>query len=96
MKMERLFALIQNLFKAKKVFKAFISILNDLKSCVNCSIVTLFLFDAKISDHKIKDYCYMQKIMVDGRWIDRIGINEKDVSEPAFKKFEEMTKIIRT
>lgn len=50
----------------------------------------------KISDHKIKDYCYMQKIMVDGRWIDRIGINEKDVSEPAFKKFEEITKIIRT
>jgi hypothetical protein len=34
--------------------------------------------------------------MIDGRWIDRIGINEKDVSEPAFKKFEELNKIIRS
>ena len=28
--------------------------------------------------------------MVDGRWIDRIGVNEKDVSEPAFKKLEDI------
>lgn len=33
--------------------------------------------------------------MVDGRWIDRIGINEKDVSEPAFSKIEDVEKIIR-
>lgn len=34
--------------------------------------------------------------MIDGRWVDRIGVNEKDVCEPAFKKFEELTKIVRT
>ena len=34
--------------------------------------------------------------MIDGRWIDRIGINEMDVSEPSFRKFDEVTKIIRT
>jgi hypothetical protein len=34
--------------------------------------------------------------MVDGRWIDRIGINEKDVSEPSFKKLEDVEKIIRS
>ncbi len=87
---------MQNLFKAKKVFKAFISVLFDLKNCVNCSIVTMFLFDTKISDHKIKDYCFMQKTMIEGRWVDRIGINEKDVSEASFKKFEELQKIVRT
>ena len=38
----------------------------------------------------------MQKIMVDGRWIDRIGVNEKDVSEPAFKKLEEISKVMRS
>jgi hypothetical protein len=43
----------------------------------------------------MKDYVYIQKMMIDGRWIDRIGVNEKDVSEPAFKKIEEVTKIIR-
>lgn len=94
--MERILNLMQNLLKAKKVFKAFISVLFDLKNCVNCSIVTLFLFDLKISDHKLKDYCYMQKTMIDGRWVDRIGINEKDVSDAGFKKFEELEKIIRT
>lgn len=31
MKMEKLNVMIQNLFKSKKVFKAFINILNDLK-----------------------------------------------------------------
>lgn len=62
----------------------------DLKSCINCSIVTLFLFDGSISDHKMKDHVYIQKMLIDGRWIDRIGINEKDVSEPAFKKLEEV------
>lgn len=96
MKMEKVLTLVLNLFKAKKVFKAFISLLTDLKSTVNCSIVTLFLFDSKISDHKIKDFVFMQKMMIDGRWVDRIGVNEKDVSEPAFKKIEEVTKIIRT
>ena len=94
--MEKVLTLVLNLFKAKKVFKAFISLLTDLKSTVNCSIVTLFLFDSKISDHKIKDFVFMQKMMIDGRWVDRIGVNEKDVSEPAFKKIEEVTKIIRT
>lgn len=94
--MEKIHTLMANLFKVNKVFKAFISVLFDLKSCVNCSIVTLFLFDSKISDHKIKDYCYMQKTMIDGRWVDRIGINEKDVSEAGFKKFEDLQKIVRT
>jgi hypothetical protein len=28
--------------------------------------------------------------MVDGKWVDRIGINEMNVSDPAFKKFEEI------
>lgn len=72
------------------------SVLKDLKGCVNCSIVTLFLFDSRISDHKIKDFVYMQKLLVDGRWVDRIGVNEKDVSEPAFKKVEEVAKVVRT
>ena len=84
------------MFKAKKVFKAFLSILFDLKQIINCSIVTIFLFDSKISDHQIKDYCYMQKTMVDGKWVDRIGQNEKDVSEPGFKKLEDLIKIVRT
>ena len=35
-------------------------------------------------------------MMIDGRWVDRIGINEKDVSEPAFKKLEEVAKVVRT
>eukprot|EP00347_Sterkiella_histriomuscorum_P010193 403377247 len=95
-KVEKLQALFQNLLKQKKVFKAFISVLFDLKSVVNCSIVTMFLFDSKISDHHIKDYVFMQKTMIDGRWVDRIGVNEKDVSEAAFKKFEDLNKIIRT
>lgn len=34
--------------------------------------------------------------MIDGRWVDRIGINEKDMCEAAFKKFEELTKVVRT
>lgn len=58
-KMEKIHVLFANLLKCKKVFKTFISVLFDLKNCVNCSIVTMFLFDSKISDHKIKDYCYM-------------------------------------
>ncbi len=37
----------------------------------------------------------MQKTMIDGRWIDRIGVNETDVSEAGFKKMEELTKIVR-
>ena len=77
------------------MFKAFLSVLFDLKQCVNCSIVTLFLFDSKINDHKIRDYCYMQKTMIDGRWVDIIGVTEKDVSDPAFKKLDELTKIVR-
>ena len=95
-KMEKLQLLMTNLLKQKKVFKAFISVLFDLKNCVNCSCVTLFLFDSKISDHHIKDYCFIQKTMIDGRWVDRIGVNEKDVSEPGFKKFEDLQKIVRT
>ena len=58
-KMEKINNLVVNLFKTKKVFKAFLSLLMDLKSCINCSIVTLFMFDARISDHKMKDYCFM-------------------------------------
>ena len=50
-KMEKLVTLMNNLYKSKKVFKAFLSVLFDLKNCVNCSVVTLFLFDSKISDH---------------------------------------------
>lgn len=84
------------MFKAKKVFKALLNVLFDLKQCVNCSIVTIFLFDSKISDHKIKDYCYMQKTLIDGRWVDRIGVNEKDVSDPSFKRIDELAKIVRT
>jgi hypothetical protein len=34
--------------------------------------------------------------MIDGRWVDRIGINEKDVSEAGFKKLEELEKIVRS
>jgi hypothetical protein len=34
--------------------------------------------------------------MIDGRWVDRIGINEKDVSEAGFKKYEDLQKIVRT
>ena len=33
--------------------------------------------------------------MIDGRWVDRIGVNEKDVSEASFKKFEDLEKIVR-
>jgi hypothetical protein len=94
-KMERILMMVGNLFKSTKLIKALIGVLRDLKSCVNCSHVTIFLFDPKISDHKIKDFVNMQKIMVEHRWLDRIGINEKDVSEPAFKKLEEMKIPIR-
>lgn len=85
-----------NLFKMNKLFKTFITMLQGLKTCVNCSIVTLFLFNSKVSDHKMKDHVYMQKTMIDGKWVDRIGVNEKDVSEPAFKRIDEASKIIRT
>jgi hypothetical protein len=94
--MEKIMNLVESLSKSTKVIKAFVGLLSDLKPCLNCSIVTFFLFDSTISDHKFKDYVYIQKIMVDGRWIDRIGVNEKDVSEPAFKKIEDMYTIIRT
>ena len=38
----------------------------------------------------------MQKSMIDGRWVDIIGINEKDMSEPGFKKMEDLNKIVRS
>ena len=34
--------------------------------------------------------------MIDGRWVDIIGINEKDMSEPGFKKMEDLNKIVRS
>lgn len=51
--------MIDNIYKTKKVFKAFLSIMKDLVNCVNCQYVTFFLFDPKISDHKIKDYAHI-------------------------------------
>ena len=38
----------------------------------------------------------MQKTMIDGKWVDIIGINEKDVSEASFKRIDELSKIVRT
>jgi len=58
-KTEKLAALASNLYKQKKVFKTFVSLVADLKDCVRCSSVTIFLFDNSISDHKIKDYVHM-------------------------------------
>jgi hypothetical protein len=34
--------------------------------------------------------------MIEGRWVDRIGINEKDVSEAGFKKLEDLEKVYRS
>jgi len=48
----------------------------------------MFLFDKTILDSRAEDHDRIQKINVDGKWIDRIGVNEKDVSDPGFKKIE--------
>lgn len=61
---------------------------------MNYQYVTIFLFDSKISDHNTTNK--VQKMMIDGKWVDRIGINEKDVSEPGFKKINDVRNIIRT
>jgi len=89
-KMEKVSAFVKNINKVKKVFKLFICTLKNMKQCLNCSIVTVFVLDSKVTDIKYKDYVYMQNINLDGKWIDRIGIDEKTVSEPSFKKMEEI------
>jgi len=95
-KMEKVYNVINQVFKSKSVFKALISCLKEMKQCINCSIVTIFLFDTSISDHKWKDLVHIQKMTIEGRWVDRIGINEIELSEPSFTRISHLRNIIRT
>jgi hypothetical protein len=42
------------------------------------------------------DNTRVQKIIVDGRYIDSIGLSDKEMSDPCFKQIEELRYGIRT
>lgn len=48
------------------------------------------MFDASISDHKQTDIINVQKIVIDRRWVDRIGENEKNISDPVFNHLKDV------
>jgi len=87
-RLEKIINVSTAIFKSKRIVDAMISLVENTKPCLNCSLVTMFLFDKTILDSRAEDHDRIQKINVDGKWIDRIGINEKDVSDPGFKKIE--------
>lgn len=71
-------------------------LLTDLKDLVPCQNVTLFFFDIQNSHLKNKDGVYCHSYLLDGKWIERVGLTEHETADPCFRKSEELGTGLKT
>ena len=89
-KIESLQQFLGKILSSRRISSAILPLLYDLKDLLNIHSVTIFIFDSKMSDLNSKDACFMQQMLFDGHWIDRIGVSSREVTDPCFKKGEEL------
>jgi len=58
--------------------------------------VTLFFFDVQNSHITKRDGCYCHSYLLDGKWIERVGLSEQETADPCFRKAEELGTGLRT
>ena len=86
--------------KATSILDTFVTTIKELvNNLIQCRYCTIFLFDHVLSDKMNEDgnidRSHIQKIIVEGRYIDSIGLSDSEMSEPCFKTTEELRYGIR-
>lgn len=81
--------------KSTSILDTFISTIREIvNNLIQCKLCTIFLFDSVLSEKMTEegslDQSHLQKIIVEGRYVDSIGLSDAEMSEPCFKNIEEL------
>ena len=67
-----------------------------MSDVISCSNITFLLINPEIMDHGPSDTPYLQKTVLDGRYIDVMGLKDQEIPDLAFKKMKEAYKPQKT